>query len=70
MKLYYILAALSASAAMAAPAAESEKAAEALAPQACLPASCQSFGVSTTHCISKSPSEIGWLDLLCPEKGD
>ena len=45
-------------AAMAAPAAESEKAAEALAPQACLPASCQSFGVSTTHCISKPHQKL------------
>lgn len=44
MKITYILTALSATLAMAAP-AEPEK--NALEPQACLPASCQSFGVSS-----------------------
>jgi len=47
MKFSTILTALAAGIAMAAPAPEADKAPDALAPQACLPASCQSFGVSS-----------------------
>ena len=46
MKLVYIFTALTATIAMAAPAPEVEGAEALAAPQACLPASCQSFGVS------------------------
>jgi hypothetical protein len=45
MKFSIILTALTAGIAMAAPAPEADKGTDALAPQACLPASCQSFGV-------------------------
>ena len=46
MKISIILTTLAAGIAMTAPAPEADKAPDALAPQACLPASCQSFGVS------------------------